>query len=277
MLELGRSFVIAVVGIALQLGCRDNTPPVPMVPPAAPGQDSLRREYEPDKPMPGQEGRLPEPFIDEPLLVDSPPEAKRFVTTYEAVGRPNIMVYVNRTLYGPTAGPVENDGIGARPIDFELMETLLTDWLAADGKVAIVSPDAARRTLTAEQDRAIESGRVELLQQVAGEAGADVLIRVQARLTRQTGVGQAVRIVAEAVNTKGDSSLARAAVDMYPPLDKGRMNKFTRFMARKLMDGMASTWSGPGPGGAKGAQPPPPQEKGAGPRLQPGEKPAAGQ
>ena len=35
------------------VGCRDNSPAVQRVPPPAPGQDTPRREYEMNKPMPG--------------------------------------------------------------------------------------------------------------------------------------------------------------------------------------------------------------------------------
>ena len=41
------------------------------------------------------------------------------------------------------------------------------------------------------------------------------------------------------------STPARAAVDVQPPLDKLQANKYTRFLARKLMDGMTTTWSAP--------------------------------
>jgi hypothetical protein len=33
-----------------------------------------------------------------------------------------------------------------------------------------------------------------------------------------------------------------------PPLSSEQINKFTRFVARKLMSDMIQTWSGPGPG-----------------------------
>jgi hypothetical protein len=56
-----------------------------------------------------------------------------------------------------------------------------------------------------------------------------------------------VRVIAEAINIKGGESLARAAVDVQPPLDKFQTINYTRFLARKLMDGMTATWSAPPP------------------------------
>jgi pyruvate/2-oxoglutarate dehydrogenase complex dihydrolipoamide acyltransferase (E2) component len=77
------------------------------------------------------------------------------------------------------------------------------------------------------------------------------------------------RIVAEAINTKGGESLARAVVDVPPPLEKTTINKYTRFLSRKLMDGMMSAWlvpasaqqqeqPAPPPAAQAPAQPPPP-------------------
>ncbi|HEX2973747.1 MAG TPA: hypothetical protein VHP11_15550 [Tepidisphaeraceae bacterium] len=341
MLQLGRVLSIAMVGMAMQVGCRDNTPPVPRVAPPAPGYDTVRRDYDPPKPMPGQEPALavaaaPQPFEDEPLLVDTPLEAKRYVDIYRQVGRPRLVVFVNRTLEGQLipssggdAGPVrtvertrkstgsvtvetkeyvndadyqgqhsrdnsdkfqsagpaeyverteeylqpgEYDEISAKAIDYGMMETLLTDWLSADGQVAMVTPMLAQKKLSAQQLKDLQSGQGAAMQEIAEQLDADILIQVQARITRQTPQGPSVRILAEAMNTRGADSLARAAVDMDPPLDKRQLNKYTRFLARKLMDGMAATWSQPAVGAPqdRGASaPPPPSDKGMGPRLTP--------
>jgi hypothetical protein len=78
--------------------------------------------------------------------------------------------------------------------------------------------------------------------ELAEQLGADVLVQAQIRPTRQTREGLAVRIVAEAVNTRGGQSIGRAVVDVPPPLEKRQMNKYTRFLARKLMDDMTGTW-----------------------------------
>jgi hypothetical protein len=72
---------------------------------------------------------------------------------------------------------------------------------------------------------------------------ADVLIQVQARPTRQTRYGLEVRLIAEALNTRGGQSIGRAVVDIPPPLEKTTINKYTRFVARKLMDDMTGTWN----------------------------------
>lgn len=279
MLKLGGLLSMGLVGL---IGCAQ---PVPRVPPPAPGYETSRRDYEPVKPMPAPQSAAmagPQPFYDEPLLIDSPPEAKRFVDAYRQVGRPRIVVFVNRTLEGhiiPASGDRndrpdvylqsgEYDEIQAKSIDYGMMEMLMTDWMSADNQVAIVSPIMARKKLTAEQIRDLESGRLQVLSEVAKQLDADILVQVQARPTRQTGRGLELRILADAIDIQRGESLARGAVDLEPPLDKIQLNRYTRFLSRKLMDGMTTTWmSAPAPAQDTKPAPPPSNDKGLGPRL----------
>ena len=128
-----------------------------------------------------------------------------------------------------------------------MMEMLLADWMGADGKVTILTPTLVRKKLTDQQIKDMQAGRPQVLAEIAEGLDADILIQVQARPTRQTPRGLDVRILAEAMNLRGGESLARAAVDMEPPLDKIQLNTYTRFMSRKLMDGMIQTWTSPPP------------------------------
>jgi hypothetical protein len=169
----------------------------------------------------------PRPFDDEPLLVDVPPEARRFVAAYRQVGAPRMAVIVD-----PTIG---------QTIDYSMMELLLTDWMAADGQVTIVSPNVARSRLSREQVKAAEGGNADAVGDIA-----DILIHVTSGPTQQRQARE-IRILAEAMEVRGGASLARAAVDMTAPMNKPKLNDYTRFLARKLMDGMATTWANPHP------------------------------
>lgn len=143
--------------------------------------------------------------------------------------------------------PGQYDEVQARSIDYEAIENIMTDWLSANGQVTIISPIMARQRLTDEQLAELQAGRPQALSEVAQQLGADVLVQVQARPTRQTPQGLHVRIIAEAINTQGGESIARAMVDVPPPLEKTTLNRYTRFLARKLMDGMIQTWTAPPP------------------------------
>ncbi len=113
--------------------------------------------------------------------------------------------------------------------------------------------------MTDEQYKDLQSGRTRTQGEIARLLDADVLIQAQANPTRQTPEGLQIRLVAEAINVKGGESIGRAVVDIPPPLDKPQINKFTRFLTRKLMDGMMQSWDafGPPPSGGETPKPPP--------------------
>jgi hypothetical protein len=114
--------------------------------------------------------------------------------------------------------------------------------------VTVISPDLARQRLTDQQVRDLQSGRPQVLSEVAQQLSADVLIQVQAHPTRQTQEGLEIRLIAEAMNTRGGESIGRAVVDIPPPLTKPRINRYTRYIARKLMDDMTGSWLNTPPG-----------------------------
>jgi len=260
--------LIVVIGpILLCAGCHDETPPPPRVPIPVPSSDHQEygelRDRDVVRPLPPpspQETASRPPFHDEPLVDQAPPEQPAFVDLYRKVGSPKITLFVNRTLEGdlvPVAEyhestdvylhPGQYDDVQARSLDYEAIENIMTDWIACQGQVTVISPTLARQRLSDEQVRELQSGRPQMLSEVAQQLGADVLIQVQAHPTRQTPQGLEVRLVAEAMNTRGGQSLARATVDMAPPLTKTQINKYTRWLARKLMSDMTATWSAPPP------------------------------
>lgn len=260
------------------------------------------------RPLPEQyrDDLPPPPFNDVPLVSQHTPEQRAFVDAYNHVGRPRIVVFVNRTLEGElmpvnrddpiasiehsrrtnaavsvdrrqtnsrdrdynedrtdrsdrfeTRGPAEYrettdvylhrgqyDEVSARSLDYEAVENILTDWISADGKVEVISPTMARHRLSDDQVKDVQSGKPRAMSEMARQLDADVLVQVQARPTRQTEQGLEVRLIAEAMNIKGGQSIGRAVLDVPPPLDKPEINKYTRFLARKLMDGMLATWQG---------------------------------
>lgn len=229
----------------------------------------------------------PTAVSDPPIVRDRPPEQRAFVAAYNAVGRPRMAVFVNRRLDGSligigdaevaaganrattapavrqveVAGPDNRIAPGsvapsvtgiydeafARAMDYEAVENILMDWLAAAGNTEIISPTLTRARLTQPQLDALERGERGVLLDVTERLDVDILVLVQARPTRQTFRGLEVRLVAEAVNTRGGRSLGRAVVDTLPPLERSRIEESTRQVARKLMDDMVSTWTAPLP------------------------------
>ena len=241
---------LAFLGLAttVTIGCADHpsVTPVERYPvPSARNPDAPRLESDRPKPLPDQsqywlsEGPPPPPFDDVPLVTQRTPEQGRFEQAYRGVGKPRITLFVNRTLEGEIVSANEEE---ARAIDYEAMENILTDFLACQGSVEIMSPTMARQKLNDEQLKNLQSGAPRVLREIAQQLDADILVQVSARPTRQSQNGPGVRLVGEALNVKGGQQIGRAVVDIPPPLEKTTLNKYTRFVARKLMTDMTQAW-----------------------------------
>jgi len=251
--------------------CYDHSPAPPRVAVASNDYREPRPvapSEPPPKPLPGDTYGSPPPgYGDEPLLVQRPPEQRAFLDAYARVGRPRLTVFVNRSLEGDIVDakgnvehnatylrPGEYDEVSARSLDYNAIENILSDWLAANGQTTLISPGMARQRMTEDQLKDIQSGRPRALSEIAQQLGVDVLVQVQAHPTKQTAQGLEVRLVAEALNIKGGQSIGRAVVDVPPPLVKTTINTYTRYLARKLMDDMTTSWTAM----AQNAPPPPP-------------------
>jgi hypothetical protein len=137
--------------------------------------------------------------------------------------------------------------------------------------VEVVSPTMARGRLSDEQIKELQSGRPRSMAEIARQLDADVLIQVQAHPTRQTPQGLQVRMVAEAISLRGGQSIGDAVVDVPPPLDKVRINTYTRYLASKLMDDMTQTWANaPAPAAPAPSAPAGPATGSTPPATQPG-------
>jgi len=287
-----RCLLLLVAAGTFSAGCQSGSAPSSSEPRLGPiGRVERRTSPEPAKPLPSADnGELPPPpFADVPLVYQRPPEQKMFLDGYNAVGRPRLAVFVNRSLLGdslpitappvgerlpPTGAdpiqgnpfrdesgrPVEYLGAGqydeayAKQIDYITIENVMTQWLACEGQTTIASPSVIRERLTAEEINKLQAGRPRMLGEVAKELNADVLVYAQARPTRQTEHGLEIRLNAEAINISSGEQIARATVLIPPPLDTEQVNQYTRFIARKLMADMAMTWAGPGPARRAGVQ-----------------------
>jgi hypothetical protein len=251
--------LIVTTGVAAVAGCASSDPPPPQSDPpirvlhSGPGTQAI------DLPMPDPAPTVPPVGFDDPAIVTQEmPEEPAFVARYNAVGSPRILVFVNRDLTGmqmPVApgGTVHypdgssvysptgtTDSEGARAIDYELIESIMSSDLSAGGRVTMVSPVAARGRLSDAEFADLRSGRPQMLGEIARKLQCDVLVRVTAKPSIQSG---AVRLVAEAMNVQGGQQLAQSAVDVPPPLVKTTLNNYCRFVTRQLMAGMTAQWA----------------------------------
>ena len=224
------------------------------MPDRARGNPNATFEHQADKPMPSDhaESDIPAPpFDDVPLVNQRPPEQHAFVEAYNRVGRPRMAVLVSPQLRNGA-----EDELAAHSIDFAAMEAILEDWLSCNGQVTLISPTAARQRLSEQQLKDLQSGDPNVAKHLADQLAADVVVQVQVQPTRQADQA-AEQLVAEAVNVRGGQSIARAVVDVLPPLDEAQINKYTRYVARKMMDEMTATWTAAPSALPPAATPPP--------------------
>jgi hypothetical protein len=223
--------IIVLTGL-LAGGClfKDNTPSPPRASVPPPMINSMDQTAA-GKPL-MQRGGYDASFDDTPIVTQPPPEQAAFVQAYTSVGSPRLAVYVNRTV---DATPVIASGASVQRIDFQAVENVMTDWLAAGGQVTLVSP-VFSQSLSANPQQA------QVLSALPKESGIDVLIYIQAQEVAQADGQRSIRMVAEAINTRRGESLARALLDPPTMLDKPVINDETRFLARKLMNDMTRAW-----------------------------------
>src|SRR3954452_21575186 len=166
--SLASAALVGVVGLA-SFGCADRNPPPPRVevpPQEARDRWAFRAEEREGKPLPNQQPQSmvpPPPFEDGPLVNQRPPEQAAFVDAYNRVGRPRIVVFMNHT-------NVDSQ------FDFEAVENALTDWLSSNGQVTIIAPTTARRLMTDEQVKELQSDRSTALSDLAQRLDADILV-----------------------------------------------------------------------------------------------------
>lgn len=106
--------IVAVLAFA---GCNQRQPVEPTTIPSADNPSARRIEHDPARPLPADAYDDPmvtypqdPPIYDQPI----PPEAGPFVQAYNAVGRPKIVVFVNRTLEGAVMPTTEERIISGR-------------------------------------------------------------------------------------------------------------------------------------------------------------------
>lgn len=157
--------------------------------------------------------------------------------------------------------PSDSDEAALSTLDYQAMEKILADWMSCGGQVRIISSDYLASQLSPEDMQALSEGKPVAMGDLAQKVGADILIQVQAHPTHQTN-GLQVRLVAEAMNVRGGDQIGSAVVDVPLPMEKPQINQYTRFIAAKLMTGMAGAWNSyianPPPPPPPGQEAPPP-------------------
>ncbi len=242
---------VTMAGSLALMAC--NEQPVARVAVPTPNDQSAYRPMPMEKPLPpngyvpglppeGMPGQPPPqgPGAQPGVQSGAAPSIRNeeaFVASYVNQRSPRIMVFVNRTAQGDAQSTNE---------DFDMIESSLVEYFDNSGKVQIKDSDEARAKLNREEVERIENGDPAANRLLASELQQDVLIRVTAAATNQSGQssnGQALRLVAKAVSTTDARNLGSASVDMPFPISKTNVNLYTGYLASELMGQMAQKWS----------------------------------
>ncbi len=149
-------------------------------------------------------------------------QSDQFSTTGPAEYHQSTTVYLH---------PGQYDDASLAALDYQEMESLLSDWISCDGQVTLVSPGFIRSHMSDQDVQALQDGKSSGLDALSKNTNADVLIQVQAHPAQRQGV--VVLLVAEAINVRGGESLAHASVEMPTPVDRYALNNYTRFLREK--------------------------------------------
>jgi hypothetical protein len=226
--------------VALVSGCRTPPPPRVQIPIDSQGNEYTTRQHDPVKPMPGSatqstgEGSSSS-SPDRVLVVPpgrsmSPAISQAYLESYDRVGRPRLLVLADRT--DPSSRSIV-------PGDYDTLERVIRDALAAEGQVAIV-PSTATRVLTDQQLKSVQAGDTKALADVGNQLHADVIILVQVAPT--AAEREERQITATARNARDAQQIAKAASSIPPPPQRRQLDFAGRLLAERLVDELAGAW-----------------------------------
>ena len=224
--------------LALAAGCRTPPPPRIQIPLESRGNPYTTYEHDPVKPMPPHatqpaEGAPPQSSTGPQPPAQPPAVSQAYLESYDRVGRPRLVVLVERTSPPPRS---------IVPGYYETLERVVREALAAEGQVAIVPPAAARQ-LKDDQLKNIHAGEAKAIADAGDLLHADVVVQV-----RVSAAGSAAaerddtQITATARNARDARQIATAAASIPPPPQRRQIDFAGRLLAERLVDELAAAW-----------------------------------
>lgn len=225
-------------GCVASLGgaCRTPPPPRIQVPTESRGNEFSTYQHDPVKPLPPSATRS---AVENPqvVAVDPPPNmppavSQAYLDAYDRVGRPRILVLVERQPNPPRA---------IVPGDYDTLERVVREALGAEGQVAVVSPSMVR-TLNEQQLRDIHAGKQQAMADAGSVLHADVLVTVRVTPPPAERADADTQITATARNTRDAQSIATAAASIGAPPQRRQIDYTGRLLAERVVDELTSAW-----------------------------------
>ena len=226
--------------VALATGCRTPPPPRVQIPIDTQGNEYTTYQHDPVKPLPPS---ATQSAVDDPNAppsqqyrapqqpMQAPAVSQAYLESYDRVGRPRLLVLVDRAEQTPRA---------IVPGDYDTLERVVRDALAAQGHVAVVPADAARH-VNEQQLKALHAGDAKALADVGQQLRADVIVQVRVP-SGAAAEREETQITATARNARDGAQIATAAASIPPPPQRRQIDFAGRLLAERLVDELAGAW-----------------------------------
>jgi hypothetical protein len=196
-----------------------------------------------DWPPPIREIPKPLPPAEYSVVQNEPPSAipqalRDWVDVYNKVGRPRIVVYVNRTMGSRLIGEQQNElpsSSTVLPINTYRIEQTLIHHLSVDRQVTIVPSETVLERLTSDDLRSIQAGQTSALKILSAKLDAQVLIQVQPRPDSADNLS----LVAQALNIEDSVKLGQATTPL------GDIDSSSLDLSCKIAQSICKTWTSP--------------------------------
>ena len=221
--------------VALATGCRTPPPPRIQIPNESKGNEYTTYQHDPSKPLPPSATQSTNDSPGSaPIRSTTPPPppavSQAYLDSYDRVGRPRLLVVVDR----------DQATRSIVPGDYDTLEHVVHDALAAEGQVAVV-PTSAVRQLNEQQLKNVTGGDTKAIADIGNQLKADVIINV--RVAGSTSAErEETQLTATARNARDGAQIATAASGIPPPPQRRQLDFAGRLLAERLVDELAGAW-----------------------------------
>ena len=249
------SFATAAAAALALAGCHNPPPPRIQIPSDASGSDWGVYQHDEVKPLPTQpaerelavgEPSAPPPGTgaaapgdtgtdafanppSRPAPPPPPPVSQAYLDAYDRVGRPRLMVVIDRPETAPRS---------LVPGDYDALERVVREALAANGQVAVVPAASLRQSLSMQQIHDAATGNATALGQAGQALRADVIVSV----TVDPPANDQTKITATARNARDGQTIATVTSQLPSPPPRRQLDFAGRLLGERMVDELATTW-----------------------------------
>lgn len=236
--------IVWTIGLSATLmGCKNTPPPRVPVPSESGGNPYTTYQHDSSKPLPPRAAEIESAANAEQQSpqsqtpVQSPPPTpppqppvvpQAYLDAYDRVGRPRLLVLVD---------PAETPEKSLVPGDYELLEKVVRETIAAGGQIAVVPASAVRERATPQQLRDIAAGKATALTDVGNALHADVIVEVKPSTSDDK-----TQLTATARNIRDGQPIATVTSAVQSASPRRQIDFAGRLLGERMVDALADSW-----------------------------------